>query len=184
MFDGLIDQVYPDKTSSDTINFSRYELRLDMEGGLGDPELMQPDQKELSTAELWDAAEAVKDKNYDMYSTYIMDAHKRFAMPVACVVLGLVGVPLGVQFRGRGRGWNVSLGLTIFLFYYIMQSAAWSFGKSNQFPPGLGIWMPNLVIGAAALYMLYMANHEKTVGLIRMINRLYERLRASRGEQA
>ncbi|MEW5725373.1 MAG: LPS export ABC transporter permease LptF [Thermodesulfobacteriota bacterium] len=172
LFDGAIDRVYASLQSTETIDFNRYELRLDLDDEMGNPALDQKGHSEYTTEELWEFIEKLKDRKHAHYPIYLMDAHKRLALPVACLVLGLIAVPLGVQFRARGRNWGVIMGIVVFLVYYVLLTAAKSFGESKLFPPALGIWMPNLLIGAATLYMVRQANRESPIGLIALINAL------------
>ena len=87
-------------------------------------------------------------------------------------MLGLMAVPLGVQFRTRGRNPGILIGLGVFLFYYVLLTAARTLVDSGWYPPVIGIWLPNMVIGAAALYMLRQANREEPIWLAVWINRL------------
>ncbi|MEW6264679.1 MAG: LPS export ABC transporter permease LptF [Thermodesulfobacteriota bacterium] len=179
LYDGVMDRIYKTSQRTDTINFRQYELKLDVEGELSQ-EAQKRNQSELTTEDLWAAVQSLKEQNHEHYPIYLMDAHKRYSVPVACLVLGLVAVPLGVQFRRRGRNWGLTMGLTIFLIYYVLLTAGWSIGKGNKFPPGLGMWVPNLVVGLAALYLLRQANNEKPVKIISLINWLLDRLRLGR----
>ncbi len=186
LFDGLIDRVAEDLGSTETIDFKSYDLKLDLESELGKEGLKAPDQYEMETDDLWRAIDDVKASDGEEDRTrlfiYLMEAHKRFSLPAACLVLGLVAVPLGVQFRVRGRNWGITMGLGVFLVYYILLSAGWSFGESGLYPPILGMWMPNIVVGGAALYMLRQANREAPIGFVSLLNRIMFWLRPDNGE--
>lgn len=173
LFDGVVDRVDRTLVSTETIYFNRYDLKLDIESELAKGGLKAPDQYEMDQEELWAAIDDLRDApDRTRYNLYIMEAHKRFSLPFACIVLGLVAVPLGVQFRVKGRNWGMTMGLAVFLIYYVLLSAGWSFGESGEYPPSLGMWMPNIIIGVGALYMLRQANREAPIGLITLVNRL------------
>jgi lipopolysaccharide export system permease protein len=93
-------------------------------------------------------------------------------------------VPLGVQFRGKGRNWGVSMALGVFLVYYLLFTAGWSFGETGAYPPGLGMWVPNLIIGGAALYMLHRANRDAPLGLVAVLDYIVAQLRPARRDGA
>lgn len=182
LFSGVIDRVYRDMQSTETIDFERYELKMDLQGELGNPSLLKKNQLELDNDALWRATQRLKDKEHKHYPLYLMEAHKRLSLPFACIVLGLIGVPLGITFRVRGRNWGVTMGLIVFLIYYILLSAAYSFGESSAFPPELGMWAPNIVVGAVAVYMLYKANRESPISFMYFLNRVLEWFRSNNKE--
>ncbi|MFH1136753.1 MAG: LPS export ABC transporter permease LptF [Pseudomonadota bacterium] len=160
LFDGVIDHIYEEEGSADTIEFQRYEMKLDLEDEGESARLVQRDQYELPTDKLWARTRELFEEGHPHYPAYLMEAHKRLALPIACFILGLAAVPLGLQLHGRGRNWGLSMGLFVFLVYYIILSAGWSLGKSGDFPPALAMWTPNLVIGAVGLYLLRQAARE------------------------
>ena len=62
------------------------------------------------------------------------------------------------------------LGLIFFLFYYLMLSAGWVFGETGSYPPVIGMWVPNLVVGAIGLFLLVRNAKERPVR-IEFLNR-------------
>jgi len=170
LYNGMIDRF------DESITFERYDLKLDMESALSAENLRPPDQDEMDQDELWRAIESA-DKRAPLYYAYLLEAYKRYSLPFACLVLGLIGVPLGVQGRGKARNWGISMGLVVFLGYYILFSAGLSFGESGAYPPILGMWVPNIVIGLIALYMLRQANLEVPLSLVRLFDYFESRLK-------
>jgi lipopolysaccharide export system permease protein len=172
LYNGVIDRVYHDMKKTDSTRFDQYELRMSMEGTDGAPSgPLEKNQATLPTPDLFEAAARLKTQNHPHWAVYEMDLHKRFALPLACLVLGLIAVPLGVQVNLKGRNWGIVMGLAVFLAYYVLLTAAWSFGDSRLYPPGLGMWMPNVVIGSLALYMIRQTNRERPIWLIDLFNR-------------
>ena len=165
MFNGVIDRMNRSQETTYTISFDKYELKLNLGSGEGPGAFLKRDQYEMPLEELWRAADRLKQKGDRKYAAYLMEAHRRLSLPFACLVLGLVAVPLGIRFRGRGRNWGVTLGLIIFLIYYLMLTIGRSFMDSVYYPPVVGMWMPNLVIGAAALFLLRRTNNETPLEL-------------------
>ncbi|MBU2552401.1 MAG: LptF/LptG family permease, partial [Proteobacteria bacterium] len=102
LFDGVVDRVDRRLETSETIDYKRYDLKLDLESALSKENLMKPDQYEMSQDDLWAAIENFKRED-TRYFLYLMEAHKRYALPFSCLVLGLVAIPLGIQVRSRGR---------------------------------------------------------------------------------
>lgn len=165
LFDGVIDRV------EETISFKRYDLKLDLESSLSSQRLRPPDQFELDQEDLWTVINGF-DKDDIRYYTYRLEAHKRFSLPFASLVLGLIAVPLGLQGKNRGRNWGIIMGLGVFLFYYCLFTAGLSFGETGFYPPMLAMWMPNLIVGGAAIFFLRRANREAPIRLFGLVERI------------
>jgi lipopolysaccharide export system permease protein len=103
------------------------------------------------------------DKRDDRYYLTLMEFHKKFSLPFSCLFLALLAVPLGIQSRHGKRSFGVVLGLVFFLFYYLMLSAGWVFGETGVYPPLIGMWVPNLVMGAIGLFLLVRNAKERPV---------------------
>lgn len=85
---------------------------------------------------------------------YLVELHKRFSFPFACLVFGLIGTPLGIQSRraGRSGGYAVSLGLLI--VYYIFIASGEQLGDSAKVPALFAVWTPNLLLGVMGGWLL------------------------------
>ena len=86
-------------------------------------------------------------------------------------MLGLLGVPLGIQSRSTRRSYGIGLGLIFFLGYYILLSAGWVFGEAGIYPPLIGMWVPNIVTGGFGVFLLVRTAKERTVKLDALIHR-------------
>lgn len=172
LFDGVIDRV------EETISFKRYDLKLDLESSLSSQRLRPPDQFELDQEDLWTVINGF-DKDDIRYYTYRLEAHKRFSLPFASLVLGLIAVPLGLQGKNRGRNWGIIMGLGVFLIYYCLFTAGLSFGETGFYPPMLAMWMPNLIVGGAAIFFLRRANREAPIRLFGLVERIGSRLKSN-----
>jgi LPS export ABC transporter permease LptG len=81
--------------------------------------------------------------------------HKRFAYPAACLVLMLVGVPLGVTSRrgGKSSAWVATLALVV--IYYSLSLIGIALGRQNWISAFLAVWMANLLFAAGGLFLLW-----------------------------
>ncbi len=100
-----------------------------------------------------------------------VELHQRLAIPFACTVFALLGLPLGVGSRSgsRGRGFVVSMGVV--LVYYMISSQGRVLAIEGRLPPALGIWLPNLILTAVALFLMrtmgrWLGEREKGESLI------------------
>jgi LPS export ABC transporter permease LptG/LPS export ABC transporter permease LptF len=85
---------------------------------------------------------------------YLIELHNRFAFPTACLVLMLVGVPLGLSSKrgGKGAGFVATLGLVF--VYYFLSSVGIAFARQGKLPPALGVWGANILFALAGLLLL------------------------------
>lgn len=80
-----------------------------------------------------------------------VEYHKKFSIPFACLVFGLIGVPLGLVVKRSGKMVGFGIGLGLVLVYYLLLQIGQDTGRSGVLPPGFAIWLPNLVIGLLGL---------------------------------
>lgn len=85
---------------------------------------------------------------------YRVEYHKKFAIPVACIVFVLLGAPIAVRFPRGGVGMVIAMSLLVFGIYYMSLIGGESLGDRGIIPPFLGPWGPNIVFFAISLWGL------------------------------
>jgi LPS export ABC transporter permease LptG/LPS export ABC transporter permease LptF len=80
-----------------------------------------------------------------------LEFHRRFAIPAACIVFGLLALPLGIGSRSGGRGRGFVLSIVVILVYYIVNNHTELLASQGRIPVWLGIWAPNLSLTLLAL---------------------------------
>ena len=86
---------------------------------------------------------------------YRIEFNKRFSYPFACLVLMLVGVPLGLSSRRGGKSTGFVLTILLVFIYYFLSSIGVAFAKTGKLSPFLGVWGANLIFAAAGAFLLY-----------------------------
>ncbi len=100
-------------------------------------------------------------KNYlaqiDYYNrsidAYMVEVHKKYAIPFASVVFVLVGAPLGMMARRGNFGVAASLSLAFFLFYWACLIGGEKLADRDILSPFLSMWIANFVVGALGIYL-------------------------------
>ena len=115
------------------------ELRL---GRLDTPLLAMP------AGQLW------RRRAEPMGRQFVIELNKRLSYPVACVVLMLVGVPLGLSSRRAGKSTGFVLTIGLVFIYYFLSSVGVAFAKQGKVAPIAGVWTANLVFGIAGILLL------------------------------
>ncbi len=86
---------------------------------------------------------------------YRIEFNKRFSYPFACLVLMLVGVPLGLSSKRGGKSTGFVLTILLVFVYYFLSSIGVAFAKTGKLSPFLGVWGANLIFAAAGAFLLY-----------------------------
>lgn len=86
---------------------------------------------------------------------YLIELNNRFAYPAACLVLMLVGVPLGVVSRRGGKSSGFVFTILLVFFYYFLSSTGTALGRQNKVPPFLAVWSANLIFASAGIFLLW-----------------------------
>jgi LPS export ABC transporter permease LptG/LPS export ABC transporter permease LptF len=96
---------------------------------------------------------------------YLTEIHKKFSIPFACFVFGVLGLALGIRNRRDGRSWGFVASLSILFSYYVLIDVGESMANSGRLSSFLGMWAANLVMGTGALVLLVRAAREAPLAL-------------------
>ena len=80
--------------------------------------------------------------------------HRKIAFPFVTLVMTLIAVPFAVTTGRRGAMYGIGVGIVLALVYWTMISIFAAFGQGGLIDPALAAWAPNLIFGAAAVYLL------------------------------
>jgi LPS export ABC transporter permease LptG/LPS export ABC transporter permease LptF len=86
---------------------------------------------------------------------FLIELHNRFAFPAACLVLMLVGVPLGVASRRGGKSSGFVFTILLVFVYYFLSSTGIELGHQNKLPAFIAVWSANLLFAAAGTFLLW-----------------------------
>jgi len=84
---------------------------------------------------------------------YAVEIHKKFSLPIACILFVLVGAPLGTLTRKGGFIVAISMGFGFFLIYYIFLIGGEELADRNRVSPFIGMWAPNFLLLIAGIYL-------------------------------
>ena len=84
--------------------------------------------------------------------------HKKFSLPVACIVFILIGAPLGVTTK-KGK-FSISIGISVsfFIVYWAFLIAGENFADKGAINPILAMWLPNIILFFIGIYFNYKIN--------------------------
>ena len=94
------------------------------------------------------------------YNLARVEIHKKFAIPFACLVFGILGLPLGITNRRGGKSSGFSLSIAIILVYYVLMNNGEHLAAAGSLPPVVAMWAPNIVLLVIGIYLLRRANRD------------------------
>ncbi len=83
---------------------------------------------------------------------YQVEIHKKFSLPVSCLLFVLVGAPLGIVARRGGVGTGAIYSIAFFVIYWVGLTSGEHLADRLIVSPVAAMWLPNLVIGLAGVY--------------------------------
>ncbi len=104
---------------------------------------------------------------------FTVEIHKKFSLPVACIVFILIGMPLGVRARHGGLAIGATLSMLFFVIFWSFLIAGETMAEYNFIPPWLAMWSPNIVVGAFGIWMTVSMLMEKGIAESTLYNVIY-----------
>jgi len=85
---------------------------------------------------------------------FLVEVHKKYSIPFACIVFILVGAPLGILTRQKG--WAAAAGLSIgfFLLYWAFLIGGEILADRRFISPMVAMWSPNAIVGSAGILLV------------------------------
>jgi len=108
-------------------------------------------------------AEADVFQREDQKSTinkYLVEIHKKYAIPAACLVFIFVGCPLGIITRRGNFGISAAISLGFYILYWVCLIGGEKLADRGLIAPWLGMWLANLIIGFIGIVLTIRVSNE------------------------
>jgi LPS export ABC transporter permease LptF/LPS export ABC transporter permease LptG len=105
----------------------------------------------------WDLLDRARRSDRVAARWYLIEFHRRFALPSACLVLALVGIPLGLSSKKSGKSGGFVLTILLVFSYYVVSLVGVSFARQGRVSPWLGAWFADLIFLALGLFLIFRA---------------------------
>ena len=93
--------------------------------------------------------------NKEFARWYWIEFNRRFALPTACLVLVLIGIPLGLSSKKGGKGAGFVLTIVLVFIYYFISVTGVSLARGGKVQPVLGVWLANIAFAFFGLVLLW-----------------------------
>ena len=160
-------------------SFSLYDMNLPLAASSSAAGQEGKPEKEMGLSQLVAAARGAG-RDQAKAALYWVELHKRFALPAAALVFVLVGFPLGVRSHRGGQAVALASSCAVVVSYYVLSTSLEGPALKGRLPPGLAIWLPDLLFGLLGLGLLRAATVGVPAGWVKALWRLAARLQTFR----
>jgi len=135
-----------------------------------------------ATSEVRSAQSIIKnnsDRNTDTEQNIrrsIVEYQKKYTLSVVCLVLFLIGAPLGAIIRKGGLGLPVVVSVAFFLIYYIISTIGEKSVKDGNMPPIIGMWISIFILTPIGLFLSYKAATDSALFDMELYKRYFNKL--------
>lgn len=143
------------------------------------PQEMQLAELRAEHEQLLPIVEAASEKDKEQIRDYYAiesEIVRKYSMPLACVVLALLALPLGIQparsHNSLGATLSVLIGMSVVVLYYILLSLALTFAQDGTIPAAIGLWLPNIFFLVIAYLGLKRMGNERWVTIVHAIENI------------
>ncbi len=188
IFDEL--QAFDHRISADTVKDVLPRLmqgkwwKDDPIGTLAYAEVKRQEKDKLYLIERYERREENERKEI---SQYMVEIHKKFSIPVACLVFVFIGVPLGTMARRGGIGTGVIYSMSFYLLYWVCMLRGEVLADRLIISPWVAMWLPNILVGIGGLFLVLRMSRENylnNVSLPQKLFRMVWRKRSGSGARA
>jgi lipopolysaccharide export system permease protein len=175
---GSIHRLGKEPDAYERMDFKTYDLRLYLKTEFQEKKTEKKNPSDMTVSELRKAIQILRAKKGDARIQWVK-IYEKFSIPFACLVFGIIGVPLGLQSRAargsKSRGFSWAIG--VLLVYYLLTNAGTSLAERGAVPLEAGMWAPNAILLSLGIYLLVKAANESPVFFLVQIQRLVEKVR-------
>lgn len=104
--------------------------------------------------------------------------HKKITLSLACLVLFLIGAPLGSIIRKGGLGTPLVIAICFFMFFFFFNTAGEKNAKENVLTPFGGMWMATFCLLPVGIFLTYKAMHDSNLMNREFYFRTWKRIKA------
>ena len=91
---------------------------------------------------------------------HLIEWHKKFTMSIACLVLFLIGAPLGSIIRKGGLGTPLVFAVVFFVIFFLLNNFGGKLVKTEVLTPVTGMWLATFILTPIGFFLTYKAMHD------------------------
>lgn len=133
-------------------------LHKEMAGLVETPETFMTEVKDpryLSSREIMRYLKSKTDLTGNARSRLQVDFHAKLATPFICLIVTLIGVPVGAHTGRRGAFAGIMTAMVLFFAFYAVQLISQYLAKQGLMPAVLGGWLPIILFSTITPFMIH-----------------------------
>jgi lipopolysaccharide export system permease protein len=155
--------VSPKKLFPDSLNQSLVEAASNQLSTIkGTINVMANDQKE----------------KHESHQLHEIEWHRKFTLSIACLVLFLIGAPLGSIIRKGGLGTPLVFAIIFFVIFHLFNTFGEKFVKSGQTNSLFGMWLSTLILIPISIFLIFKAMSDSQLFNQEFYYRIFKQFRA------
>lgn len=107
---------------------------------------------------------------------HLYQLHWKFSLAVACIVMMMIGGPMGTIVRKGGFGYPLLVSIIFFTFFIMSNISCQKLNETKALPPVLAAWLPVLMLGVVSIFLTYKALNDAKVMDVDRIKTAFARL--------
>ncbi len=113
------------------------------------------------------------------YMKYEIELHRKFTLSFACLLLFLIGAPLGAIIRKGGLGMPLVIAVAFFVTFHILNISGEKLAKSEAVEPWVGMWMSSFLLLPLAVWLINAARNDSRIFAKEWYMRMWRTLKNS-----
>ena len=154
LFEGAIHQIPPNMQFYHEVGFKTYDFWMNV-----------PPPEGVGTTERPSYDEIIQKLNesdwkHSGYLRRLMEHYKDLGFPVAALLLGLLGFPVGIISKRSGKAGSFAVGLGVVVGFYLLNVLGEFLVTTHVVHPFVGAWFPNAMILVLTGFLYLQASHK------------------------
>lgn len=126
-----------------------------------------------------------KEEQYKL-TRHSMEKHRKFTMPIACLLFFFIGAPLGAIIRKGGLGMPIVISVLFFIFYYVIDTFGMKLAREGAWPVAMGMWLSTFILTIIGSFLTYKSATDsalfKSEAYINFFNKTFGKYLQKNGE--
>lgn len=108
----------------------------------------------MTVGQLYKFIEKEKARGNSNMNSYLVVFYKKFSLPISAFILTIIAVAVSAMKRRGGMGVNLAIGIVVAFTFIFFDKVFGTIAEKSTFSPLLAVWIPNILFGLLAVYLL------------------------------
>lgn len=120
-------------------------------------------------------------KDYDskrkLVNQHWIEFHRKFTLSIACIILFMIGAPLGSIIRKGGLGLPLIFAIIFFVIFHLLNTFGEKFAKQEVMSPMAGMWLSTICLIPMGIFLTSKAMSDSQLFNKEFYHRLFKKIR-------